>query len=79
MRVALIIGVWMLALTAGALLYIAKQRTETELPVSDAAAPVAADAAAAPSVPEVAPPAADMAPVSFTLPDIGGAPTAALP
>ena len=75
MRVALIIGVWMLALTAGALLYIAKQRTETELPASDAPAATASDAAPASSVPDVAPPSADAAPISFALPDIDGTQT----
>lgn len=72
MRVALIIGVWMLALTAGALLYIAKQRTESADPVNEVATTAAA---AASSVPEVETPANDATLVSFTLPDVDGTPT----
>ncbi len=70
MRIALIIGVWLVALAGGALLYIAKQKAEPAIPAADAAP--AADYAEPSN--DLSPPPADGTGVSFTLPDIDGTP-----
>ena len=72
MRIALIIGVWLVALTAGALLYIAKQKAETTMPAAEAAA-IASDPTIDPGETSAAT-GADRS-VSFTLPDIDGTQT----
>ncbi len=71
MRIALIIGVWLVALAGGVLLYIAKQKAESTSPAVEAE-PAAENAK---SSNEVAPAVADGSQVSFTLPDIEGTPT----
>lgn len=82
MRIALIIGIWLVALTAGALLYIAKQKAESGMPAVESSA-VAADAAtssdpndATVSIVEPTANAGNDGPLDFTLPAIDGTPTA---
>ena len=72
MRIALIIGVWLVALAGGVLLYIAKQEAESTMAAEEAAPP--ADYAEPAN--EMAPADAGASQVSFTLPDIDGTPTA---
>ena len=71
MRIALIIGVWLVALAGGVLLYIAKQKAESTMPVAEAAS--AADYAEPAN--ELPTNLSDGTAVSFTLPDIDGTPT----
>ena len=71
MRIALIIGVWLVALVGGALLYIAKQKAESTMPAADTA-PAAEISEPSSERPEAS---AAGAGVSFTLPDIDGTPT----
>ncbi len=69
MRIALIIGVWIIALAGGALLFVAREAAETQsvAPEQATVSNVIAEAEAAAEL-------AEPGPVAFTLPDIDGEP-----